>query len=267
VRKGAPAKPQAETQSGSAILLPLIIDDRAIGMLALRSEKRGVLAQKHLTLAEALAPYVAIAVENSLIHDRLEEFNRAITGEKEALEKAAVTITHLANHDQLTGLPNRRLLFELVQKTFDIAARNGTKVGVIYLDLDDFKPINDRLGHLAGDRALVAVADRLRSLLRAADTVARVGGDEFIAVLSNVRDRCDIELAAEKILEECNQPFSIEGVECRVGSSMGIAVFPEDGATLEEIVSAADSAMYRVKRGGKNGIAFAGDADPGPTAS
>ena len=263
--EGAPL--QNGEPSGSAMYLPLVIDDRAIGILTLQGERRGSLSRKHLTLAEALAPYVAIAVENSLIHDRLEEFNRAITGEKEALEKAAVTITHLANHDPLTSLPNRRLLFELIQKTFDIAARNGTKVGVIYLDLDDFKPINDKLGHLAGDRALVAIAQRLRSLLRAADTVARVGGDEFVAVLSNVKDRSDIRLAAEKILEECNQPFAIDGVESRVGVSMGIAVYPEDGSTLEAIVSAADTAMYGVKRGGKNDFAFASDAEPGTDRS
>jgi diguanylate cyclase (GGDEF)-like protein len=197
----------------------------------------------------------------SLIHDRLETLNRSIRGEKEELEKEAVTITHLANHDPLTGLPNRRLLFELLQKTFDIARRNGTKVGVIYIDLDDFKPINDRLGHFAGDRALVAIAGRLRSMLRASDTVARVGGDEFVAVLASVRDREDIALAADKILEECGQPLIVEGSPCRVGFSMGIAVFPDDGAGIEPVVSAADSAMYRVKRGKKNGYAFAGEGE------
>ena len=197
-------------------------------------------------------------MENSLIHDRLETLNRAIRGEKEELEKAAVSITHLANHDPLTGLPNRRLLFELLQNTFAVAKRNGTKVGLIYVDLDDFKPINDRLGHLAGDKALVAIADRLRTMLRASDTVARVGGDEFIAVLASVRDKADISLAARKILEECSHPLRVEGEECRVGFSMGIAVFPDDGDSIEAIVSAADDAMYRVKRGTKNGYAFAG---------
>jgi diguanylate cyclase (GGDEF)-like protein len=242
---------------GSIVFLPLIIDDRAIGVLTVQSMKRSAITTRHLALVEALGPYVAIAVENSLIHDRLESLNRSIRGEKEELEKEALTITHLANHDPLTGLPNRRLLFELLQKTFDIARRNGTKVGVIYIDLDDFKPINDKLGHFAGDRALVAIAGRLRSMLRASDTVARVGGDEFVAVLASVRDREDIALAANKILEECGQPLMVEGLSCRVGFSMGIAVFPDDGASIEPVVGAADSAMYRVKRGKKNGYAFA----------
>jgi diguanylate cyclase (GGDEF)-like protein len=247
--------------AGSLVYLPLVIDDRAIGVLTVQSGTRSDITSRHLALMEALAPYVAIAVENSLIHDRLETLNSSIRGEKEELEKEAVTITHLANHDPLTGLPNRRLLFELLQKTFDLALRNGTKVGVIYIDLDNFKPINDRLGHFAGDRALVAIAGRLRSMLRASDTVARVGGDEFVAVLASVRDREDIALAADKILEECGQPLIVEGSPCRVGFSMGIAVFPDDGAGIEPVVSAADSAMYRVKRGKKNGYAFAGEGE------
>jgi diguanylate cyclase (GGDEF)-like protein len=243
--------------AGSLMFLPLVIDDRSIGVLTVQSYARSGLTPRHLTLVEALAPYVAIAVENSLIHDRLETLNLAIRGEKEELEKAAVSITHLANHDPLTGLPNRRLLFELLKKTFAVARRNGTKVGVIYIDLDDFKPINDRFGHSAGDRTLVILAERLRSLLRASDTVARVGGDEFVAVLAAVKEKQDIALAAKKILEECGLPLSIDGVECRVGLSLGIAVFPDDGDSIEMIVSAADAAMYRVKRGSKNDFAFA----------
>jgi diguanylate cyclase (GGDEF)-like protein len=250
--------PSAARPAGSLMFLPLVIDDRVIGLLTVQSDRQDAITSRHLTLVEALAPYVAVAVENSLIRDRLEAYNHAIRGEKEELEKAAVSITYLANHDPLTGLPNRRLLFELLQKTFDIARRNGTRVGVLYIDLDDFKPINDRLGHSAGDRALVAVAERLRSMLRASDTVARVGGDEFVAVLTTVKDGSDIALAAKKILEECGQPLEIEGNRCRVGFSMGIALFPDDGDSIELIVSAADAAMYRVKHGSKGGYAFAG---------
>ena len=251
--------------SGSLVYLPLVIDDRAIGMLTVQSELRGAITPRHLALMEALAPYVAIAVENSLIHDRLEALNRAIRGEKEELEKAAVSITHLANHDPLTGLPNRRLLFELLQKTFAVARRNGTKVAVIYVDLDDFKPINDSLGHLAGDKVLVAVAKRLCALLRASDTVARVGGDEFVAVLASVKGKADISLAARKILDECGQPFKVDSTECRVGFSMGIAVFPDDGDSIESIVGAADEAMYRVKRAYQERLCLRGRPSPSST--
>ncbi|HET7839839.1 MAG TPA: sensor domain-containing diguanylate cyclase, partial [Rectinemataceae bacterium] len=247
--------------SSSLIFIPLMIENRPIGVLTVQSYTPNAYNEKHLNLLEALAPYVAIAIENSLIHDRLEFLNRTISGEKKRLEKAAQKITHLANHDMLTGLPNRRLLFELLQKTFDIASRNGTKVGVIYIDLDDFKPINDRLGHMAGDRALVAIAAKLRSILRASATVARVGGDEFIAVLSNAADRNHVRAAADKILEVCAEPVIFEGSECRIGLSMGIAIYPDDGETMDQLVNAADTAMYAIKRGAKNGFAFAGEIE------
>jgi len=245
--------------AGSLMFLPLFIDDKAIGVLTVQSTARGVLTARHLGLVEALAPYVAIAVENSLIHDSLEAMNRSIRGEKEELEKEAVSMIHLANHDPLTGLPNRRLLFELLQKTFDVAKRNGTKVGVFYIDLDNFKPINDEMGHLAGDRALVAIGERLRSTLRASDTVARVGGDEFVVVLAAMKGREALALAADKIIASACRPFEIDGTPCSVGFSMGVAIYPDDGLTIERVVCAADAAMYSVKRRRKNGWAFAGE--------
>ena len=243
--------------SQSIIFLPLNIEDRVIGVLTVQSYEKNAYSTKQLGLLEALAPYLAIALENSIIHDRLEEMNRSMRGEKERLEKNALEIVHFANHDLLTGLPNRRLLFELLQKTFDISARTNSKVGVIYIDLDDFKPINDRFGHFAGDKTLVLMADRLRALLRSSDTVARVGGDEFIAVLANVSDRSQIKRTAAKILEGCVRPFGIDGEECHISLSMGIAVFPDDGSDIETIVGAADKAMYGIKRAQKNGFAFA----------
>jgi diguanylate cyclase (GGDEF)-like protein len=250
--------------SGSIIFLPLVIDDRSIGLVTVQSTTRSALNSRHLVLVETLAPYVAIAVENSLIHEKLDAMNRSIRGEKEELEKETATITHLANHDPLTGLPNRRLLFELLQKTFEIARRSGTKVGVLYIDLDNFKPINDRFGHFAGDHALVAVAERLKAMLRASDTVARVGGDEFVAVLGSAKGRDDVAAAAQKILDECAEPFSIEGHPYKVSLSMGIAIYPDDGDTIERIVSAADAAMYRIKHDAKNGFAFASEDSQPP---
>ena len=166
-------------------------------------------------------------------------------------------IAHFANHDLLTGLPNRRLLFELLQKTFDISARTTAKVGVIYIDLDDFKPINDRFGHFAGDNALIVMAKRLRSLLRSSDTVARVGGDEFIAVLSNVTDTDQIRLAAGKILDECGKPFAIDGNRCCISLSMGIAIFPDDGGDIGDYRRRGRYGHVRNKRAQKNGYAFA----------
>ncbi len=240
----------------SFLYLPLSIEKQVIGVMTAQSYARESYTDQHLRFLSALAPYVAIALENSLIHVRVEELNRELQREKEQLERATHQISYLANHDSLTGLPNRRLLFELLRKSFDMARRSGSKVGIIYVDLDDFKPINDRFGHLAGDRALVEISERLQSVLRASDTVARVGGDEFIAVLNHVRGKPDVESAARKVLEVCDAPMDFLGESCRIGASMGIALFPDDGDSLEGLVSCADSAMYTIKHTSKKGYAF-----------
>jgi diguanylate cyclase (GGDEF)-like protein len=239
--------------SSSLIFIPLVIEERVIGILTVQSYEKYAYKPQHRVLVEALGPYIGIAIENSLIHDRLADLNQSILGEKAELEKKAIRTSHLANHDSLTGLPNRRLLFELLQKSFDIAARNGTKVGIIYVDLDDFKPINDRFGHLAGDAALIEIADRLRGMMRSSDTVARVGGDEFVIVLTNVKERADGELALAKIGEVGKRPLVIGDTECSVGLSMGVSIFPDDGGTIEEILGRADAAMYSVKSERKRG--------------
>ena len=240
----------------SFIYLPLSIEKKVIGVMTVQSYAKESYTDQHLRFLTALTPFVAIAVENSLIHDRVEELNRELQGEKEQLERATHQISYLANHDSLTGLPNRRLLFELLRKSFDLARRSGSKVGIMYVDLDDFKPINDRFGHLAGDRALVEISERLQSILRASDTVARVGGDEFVAVLNHVRGRGDVESAAKKVLEVCDTPLEFLGDSYQIGASMGIAIFPDDGDALEALLHCADSAMYTIKHSSKKGYAF-----------
>ncbi len=236
--------------------MPLSIEDRAIGVMTLQNYHSARLFARHLAFVEALAPYVGIAMDNAIIHDRLEDLNHVLSDEKRRLERATLKISHLANHDSLTGLPNRRLLFELMGKAVETARRTGGKVGVVFMDLDDFKPINDRFGHAAGDSALIAMSERVRGLVRASDIVARIGGDEFVAVITNVKSRDDIELVAQKVLEECSVPLSFSGSSCPLGMSMGISVFPDDGESIDELVNKADSAMYRVKHQEKNAYAF-----------
>jgi len=231
----------------SLAFLPLVIENRVIGILTVQSNAKAAYGPRHRVLLEALCPYIGIAMENGLIHDRLTMLNRAILGEKAALEITATRTSHLANHDSLTGLPNRRLLFELLQKSFSLADRGSTKVGTIFVDLDDFKPINDRHGHLTGDAVLVEVAARLMGCMRSSDTVARVGGDEFVIVLTTIKERGDTDLAIAKIAEAVSRPITVSGVECLVGLSMGVAIYPDDGISIEDILGRADSAMYQSK--------------------
>lgn len=240
----------------SIVCIPLSIEDRSIGVMTVQNYKAHAYTDSHLSFLTSLGPYVSIAMENAIIHDSLEDLNRALSDEKRRLERATLKISHLANHDSLTGLPNRRLLFELMEKAIETTRRAGGKIGVVFIDLDDFKPINDRFGHAAGDSALIAMAERLRSLVRASDIVARIGGDEFVAVITNVKTMEDIERVARKVMDECHTPLAFAGKSCQLGMSMGISVFPDDAETIEELVNKADSAMYRVKHIDKNAYAF-----------
>jgi len=244
----------------SIVCMPLAIEDRSIGVLAIQSYKPHAYIHRHLSLLEALAPYIAIAVENALIHDRLEELNKALSVEKRRLERATLKISHLANHDSLTGLPNRRLLFELADKALETTRRAGSILGVLFMDMDDFKPINDNFGHAAGDNALVEISERLKNHVRASDIVARIGGDEFVAILTNVNTIADIERVADKLLAMCNKPINLGQDSPSIGLSMGIAVFPTDGSTMEELLGKADTAMYRIKHTNKYAYTFWNEA-------
>lgn len=157
-----------------------------------------------------------------------------------------------ALRDPLTHLPNRKLFIERANLALAQAQRNGYGAAVLFLDLDGFKPVNDRFGHYVGDRLLVGVARRLSSSLRSIDTVARFGGDEFLVVLSGPATRQSAEAVAAQMIEMLSRPFQMEGHEIEIGVSAGVSLFPEDGCEIGELVRKADQAMYHSKRSGGN---------------
>lgn len=163
-------------------------------------------------------------------------------------------IRHLANHDPLTGLPNRRLLEDRMEWAFLLSRRNRTQIGALVVDLDSFKLINDREGHRVGDEVLRAVAARLRACIREADMVARHGGDEFVVLLPELNDAQDAVRVAEKIIAGIAAPFLVEDRQYRVGASIGVAVYPGDAQDADTLLRLADQAMYLVKQGGGNGV-------------
>jgi diguanylate cyclase (GGDEF)-like protein/PAS domain S-box-containing protein len=156
-----------------------------------------------------------------------------------------------AYHDPLTGLPNRTSLKERLETLLAQARRSGRALGVLFLDLDQFKEVNDTLGHSVGDRLLQQVAARLRECVREEDMVSRVGGDEFVLLLPHVTQAAATRIAA-KILERMGEPIALDGHELYVTTSVGIAVFPDDGGDADSLLKNADSAMYRAKEGGRN---------------
>lgn len=163
---------------------------------------------------------------------------------------AAEQFRHLAHHDTLTGLPNRRLLADRLEQALALAKRSGHLVALLLLDLDDFKIINDTDGHSAGDTVLVAIARRLSGLMRETDTVARLGGDEFIILLQDITDPRDTARVAEKIIQTIREPVEVGGRQYLLGVSVGIAHFPEHASNMEGLFQKADIAMYQAKQAG-----------------
>jgi diguanylate cyclase (GGDEF)-like protein/PAS domain S-box-containing protein len=161
-------------------------------------------------------------------------------------------IEFLANHDALTSLPNRNLLSDRIAQAIARAQRDNRRVGVMILDLDRFKFINDNFGHHVGDGLLKAVAARLRATVREVDTVARLGGDEFVVVLSSMTHSGDGEIAAQKVLDAFASPILLEGHELHVTTSIGISVFPEDGLNAEMLLKTCDAALYIAKDKGRS---------------
>ena len=175
-------------------------------------------------------------------------------------KQAEVRICHMALHDELTGLPNRALLHDRLVQAIALATRNCKRVGLLMLDLDHFKSINDSLGHYVGDAVLQEVARRLTASLRESDTVARIGGDEFVIAIPLAGSSEEIQQAAERVQLTLNRPFRIEGHEVHIGVSIGICEYPADGEQPDILLQNADSAMYQAKNAGRGAcLAFSAE--------
>jgi diguanylate cyclase len=170
----------------------------------------------------------------------------------EVAEHATMQMSIKAERDFLTGLPNRGLLTDRLAQSIALAQRHGKRVALMYLDLDNFKDINDSLGHSVGDQLLQSAAKRLTGCIRHSDTVSRQGGDEFVVLLSEVEAAQDAAIAAEKLLKAMAEPHLIGGHRLDVTLSIGISIYPDDGEDAEAVLTNADTAMYHAKRGGRN---------------
>jgi len=179
------------------------------------------------------------------------------------LHSALERMRTMATHDTLTGLPNRHSFYEQLRHTLRIAERNSAPFAVVFVDLDGFKPINDALGHAAGDTVLKSVARRLEQSVRKNDIVARFGGDEFVIILSDIH-KTAVPSVALKIIDTVAMPHEFNGKTVMLTSSVGIAAYPDSSRSVDELVARADAAMYRSKRAGRN--CFCLDGEP-PTVS
>ena len=175
-----------------------------------------------------------------------------ITERKRAEER----LNYQANYDALTQLPNRTLFVDRLSQAMARARREGTTLALLFIDLDRFKNVNDSMGHSAGDKLLVAVAESLKGCVRESDTIARFGGDEFAMILSPIYGAKNAGTVAQTVLKVLSRPFNIDSYDCIVGGSIGVSIFPGDGETSEDLIRNADAAMYRAKDSGRNTYEF-----------
>ena len=198
--------------------------------------------------------------EIRLLNNELNTINKGLNQEITLREKIEKQLRYKATHDHLTGLPNRVLLFDRLKQAFAFDERHNTLIALMILDLDNFKTINDNMGHLSGDILLKKVALGLQKCMRQYDTVGRLGGDEFVIIINDADTIQDIITFTEKVQEVFQKPFDILGQQTYVTTSIGVAVFPLHGSTIETLFKKADVAMYVAKKSGRNTFRFFSDS-------
>ena len=216
-------------------------------------ENQKLSVDAHCLLLRGENTLVPVDVSATPIHDRLGGVVGAVlvAHDVTAARELSSRLARLALYDHLTGLPNRTLFADRLDRAIGLAKRTGDSFSLLYIDLDNFKEVNDRLGHQTGDQLLQIAADRLLGCIRESDTVSRQGGDEFLALLINCGDMNAGILCAQKIVDALSAPFLIDGQDLRLSATVGIAVYPFDAADPLSLIRAADTAMYRAKCAGR----------------
>jgi diguanylate cyclase (GGDEF)-like protein len=226
----------------SCIALPLVDQQNTFGALTIYSGLAGAFSPQEIELLEELSNDLAYGICSLRTRARREQ--------------AEDRLVYLSEHDPLTGLPNRPLLRDRFDRAASQASREHSSVALLYLDLDHFKQINDALGHVVGDRLLIALIDRLRQCIRDTDTISRQGGDEFVILLTDIRDPAIVSRIAQEILAAIAEPFEIDGTSLTTTFSIGISLFPADGENFDTLLKQADSALYQAKDAGRNTYSF-----------
>lgn len=213
---------------GIWLVMPLIAEKKAFGALILKTPLEASLSDKDKDLLHFISAQVATAVRRRQLSDEL---------------------LRTARYDELTGLPNRRALYDRIQSVLAKCKRRKSRMAMLFVDLDEFKKVNDSHGHATGDLLLQKIALRLKDCLREEDTVARIGGDEFVVLLEEIDTPADVLTVADKIRHVVSQPMKIDNCALQPRASIGVAVYPDHGVELEQLLNYADKAMYWDKKG------------------
>ena len=201
----------------------------------------------------------ALYQANKTLEQRVEERTRELTEEIVLRQEVEKKLRHSASHDGLTGLPNRGLLLDRIKAALALGHREEKKFALLFIDLDGFKAVNDNLGHEAGDQLLIEAASRISDHLRETDTAARIGGDEFVILLSDITDKVSVGKFAQKMVKFLSASYPVGTAKGEISGSIGIALYPDDGSDCDALLKKADEAMYKVKKGGRNGFRFISD--------
>lgn len=244
------------SEGGNTLAIPLIIQGRPLGAVVLHSRPEEPFKDVHVDFLSPLSVFLSVGLSNARSHKEIADLNRELQEEKHALMAASARVTRMANYDSLTNLPNLRLLNEFIPRYMNQTRRQKWVMALFFIDLDDFKPINDVHGHAAGDSLLIEVGKRLRQSLRQSDVVARIGGDEFIALAQGLQGDKDAENIVLKVLDSLKKPIMVNGVDVHVGASVGITLYKGGDETADELKQQADSAMYSIKNSGKYNYSF-----------
>ena len=222
----------------------------------LAGETDSIRMEKRYIRKDGTPVWVRINIASNRAPDGTPLYDISAVEDISERKRAEERVQYLATHDEMTGLPNRTMFAQLLGHALHKARRRQGKLAVLFIDLDRFKIVNDSLGHEAGDELLKQVAARFRAALRASDVLARLGGDEFVVLLEEVQEPQEAAQVARKLLSTAIQPIEIQGQECRVTASVGIATFPADAADAQALMKNADAAMYLAKEEGKNNYQF-----------
>ena len=220
----------------SMVVAPLNHSDTTVGVLKIAAAQPDAFSDEHVRILEMMCGLIGAAMYHAVHYE-------------------TNALYHKATHDALTGLANRALFYDRLRQALALAGRRSSQLGLLNLDMDGLKPINDRYGHRAGDAAICEIGRRIREISRQSDTVARIGGDEFAVVMADIGSRAMALRHADRLADEIRQPFCFENTHLALDASIGLATFPDDGTDMTVLIEAADQAMYAVKRERKAGRA------------
>lgn len=236
----------------SLVVAPLFYKGDTVGVLKILSDKPSAFTEDDVKTLQLMAGLIGSALAHQISHDTTERLLEERTRALEEVRKAEEKLTHMANYDYLTNLPNRNLFHDRLNVAINHAKRSKKKLALFFLDIDHFKLINDKLGHDVGDEILKTFAARIQQCIRKSDTPARLGGDEFVILLDQINDFEVASVIAQKIIANINTPFTFQEKSIHVSTSIGITFFKDDNTTPTELLKQADQALYAAKKAGRN---------------